>query len=171
LGATRERDKIETADLIKFIKNGDTVHLNNDWRIVQRRVSNEQRIEVMGPDYLHSDLLTKKGVFTERIGYQTRYFIPAENDTAKILDEVIKIAPVSRVEQSNGRLAAKSTDWSAKSEPANLSAASSVKVKSSHEATSPKERPSLMAALKAGEERSRAEFGGGSTAKSKEVAI
>jgi len=107
LGATREKDEIETEDLIRHIKSGDTVYLDNDWRIVQKRVSNEQRIEVIGADYLHSDILAKKGVFTERIGYQTRYFIPAETDTAKILDEVIKISPVSRVEKNKERISAK----------------------------------------------------------------
>ena len=107
LGATREKDEIDTGDLIRRIKSGDTVYLDNDWRIMQKRVSNEQRIEIIGADYLHSDLLAKKGVFTERIGYQTRYFIPAETDTAKILEEVIKISPVSRIEDSKDRIAAK----------------------------------------------------------------
>jgi len=99
LGATRTKEAVATEDLIKHIKNGNTVHLDNDWRLVQRRVSNEQRIELIGADYMHSDMLTKKGVFTERIAYQTRYFIPAEKDTVKILDDILKIAPFSRVEQ------------------------------------------------------------------------
>ena len=107
LGATREKENIKTEDLIKSIKNGDTVHLDNGWRITQKRVSNEQRIELIGPDYLHSDLLAKKGVFTERIAYQTRYFIPAEKDTSRILDDVIKISPVSRVENNKEHIAAK----------------------------------------------------------------
>jgi hypothetical protein len=101
MDASRTKNKIETEDLLKHIKNGDTVYLDNDWRIVQKRVSNEQRIEIIGANYLHSDLLAKKGVFTERIGYQTRYFIPAEKDAAKILNEVIKISPYSRVEKFN----------------------------------------------------------------------
>jgi hypothetical protein len=146
LGAARERENIPTEDLIKAVKNGDTVHLDNEWRIVQRRVSNEQRIELIGADYLHSDLLTKKGVFTERIGYQTRYFIPAETDTAQILDEVLKIAPVSRVEQSNDRMAAKSYVAKAK--------------------------PSVLETLNANAEKSRLEFGDRSGADKKtEVSI
>ena len=149
LGATREKEKIETADLVKHIKNGDTIYLDNEWRIVQRRVSNEQRIEVIGADYLHSDLLTKKGLFTERIGYQTRYFIPAEKDTAKILDDVIKLSPVSYVskaEKINERIAAKSN--------------------------SAKGKPSLLDALERYAEKSRAEFGGGDTkTKSKDVSL
>jgi len=154
LGATREKEKIETADLLKHIKNGDTVHLDNDWRIVQRRVSNEQRIEVIGADYLYSDLLAKKGVFTERISYQTRYFIPAEKDTIKILDEVLKIAPVSRVQKSNERVSAIPNDrMAAKSDVA-------------------KGKPSLLEALDRYAEKSRAEFGGGDVAtKKKENAL
>ena len=108
LDAERKKGSISAEDLVKGIKNGDTVHLDNGWRITQRRVSNEQRIEIMGADYLYSDLLTKKGVFTERIAHQTRYFIPSEKDTAKILDDVIKISPVSRVVSGNERVAAKS---------------------------------------------------------------
>jgi hypothetical protein len=137
LGTAREKEKIETVDLVKHIKNGDAVYLDNDWRIVQRRVSNEQRIELIGADFLHSDLLTKKGVFTERIAYQTRYFIPAEKDTIKILDEIIKISPVSRVEKINERMAAKSIVA--------------------------KGKPSLLETLDKYAEKSRAMFGGGKT--------
>ncbi|MCL2047146.1 MAG: bifunctional class I SAM-dependent methyltransferase/DEAD/DEAH box helicase [Defluviitaleaceae bacterium] len=109
LGTEREKDNIKTEDLIKFIKNGCTVYLDNNWRIVQRRVSNEPRIELIGASYSHSKLLAKKGVFTERINFQTRYFIPAEKDTTKILDEVIKISPIRRVENNTQRTAAKAT--------------------------------------------------------------
>jgi hypothetical protein len=144
LGATREKENIETVDLLKNIKNGDTVYLENDWRIVQRRVSNEQRIEVIGADFLHNDLLTKKGLFTERIGYQTRYFIPAEKDTIKILDEVLKIAPVSWVTKSNER-----------SIPSNQSMAMAAK------SNSAKSKPSLLDDLERYAQKSRAEFGGG----------
>jgi len=134
LGATREKEKIETADLIKRIKSGDTVYLDNNWRIVQKRVSNEQRIEVIGAGYLHSKLLIKKGAFTERIGYQTRYFIPAEKDTTKILDEVLKISPVSRITKSNEHI--KTKPYAAKG------------------------KPSILEALERHTQKSRAEFGG-----------
>ncbi|MCL2499780.1 MAG: strawberry notch family protein [Defluviitaleaceae bacterium] len=149
LGATREKEQIETVDLLKSIKNGDTVYLDNDWRIVQRRVSNEQRLEVIGADYLHSDLLTKKGLFTERIGFQTRYFIPAEKDTIRILDEVLKIAPVSWVAKNNER----SSSMAAK-------------------ANSAKEKPSMLDAIERYAEKSRAEFGGGDVStKKKETTL
>jgi hypothetical protein len=151
LGAAREKEKIETVDLIKHIKNGDTVHLDNGWRLTQRRVSNEPRIEIIGADFLHSDLLTNKGVFTERIGFQTRYFIPAEKDTVIILDEVIKISPVSRVsgaEKDSERIAAKSVVA--------------------------KGKPSVLDMLERNEAKSKAMFGGGSvdkTVKKNEVIV
>jgi hypothetical protein len=163
LGATRQKDNISAEDLIKGIKNGDTVYLDNGWRITQKKVSNERRIEVIGADYLHSDLLTKKGVFTERIGYQTRYFIPSEKDTAKIMGEVIKISPVSRVENSKERTASKSNpsvkshayddDMSvaAKREPSRLPDPS--------EAAASKEKTYLLETLERNAEKSRAMFG------------
>ena|GEM_PF-799819 len=148
LGATREKEQIGTTDLIKHIKNGDTVHLDNGWKIAQRRVSNEQRIEIMGADYLHSDMLNKKGVFTERIGFNTRYFIPAEKDTAKILDEVLKISPVSRVERNKER-----TTTAVKPNLPERTAAKSDVAKG---------KPSMLEAIERYAEKSRATFGGGS---------
>ena len=100
LGSSRTKEKIATKDLITGIKNGDTVHLENDWKIIQRKVSGENRIELVGPSYEHYDLLTQKGVFTERIQYNTRYFVPADTNTVKIVDEILKISPVMRVENA-----------------------------------------------------------------------
>lgn len=100
LGSSRKKEKVATKDLINGIKNGDTVTLDNGWKIVQRKVSGENRIEVVGPAYEHHDLLKNKGVFTERIQYFTRYFIPADTNTEKTLDEILKISPVSIVESA-----------------------------------------------------------------------
>jgi hypothetical protein len=123
LGATRDKENIRTEDLLQAVKNGNTVYLDNGWRITQRKVSYEQRIEIIGPDYLHSDLLNKKGVFTERIAYQTRYFIPAEKDTVRIMDDVLKISPFSRIENSNERAGANSyPSVAAKKQPERVSA-------------------------------------------------
>jgi len=143
LGATREKEKIPTEDLLKHIKNGDTVYLDNGWRIMQKMVSNEQRIEVIGADYLHSDLLAKKGVFTERIAYQTRYFIPAEKDTTRILDEVIKISPVSRVESNKERSAVKSDPSVAEQTQPELAAKTAKR-----EVVAKNARPSILEQLK-----------------------
>ena len=65
-------------------------------------------------------MLAKKGVFTERIGYQTRYFIPAEKDTVKIMDGVLKISPVSRVESNQERAAVKAANTPERGKPSIL---------------------------------------------------
>ena len=98
LGSSRTKEKISTKDLIAGIKSGNTVYLDNGWSIVQRKVANENRIEIIGPSYEHYDLLIGKGVFTERIQYNTRYFVPANTNTEKIIDDILKISPVMRVE-------------------------------------------------------------------------
>lgn len=101
LGSSRTKEKIATKDLIDGIKNGNTVLLDNGWKIVQRKVSGENRIEIAGASYEYHDLLKNKGVFAERIQYFTRYFIPADVNTEQVLDEVLKISPVSIVETPN----------------------------------------------------------------------
>ncbi len=101
MGATRTKEEIKTSDLIQRVKQGDKVHLDNGWIIKQSRVSGEQRIEIVGPSYEHTDILKNKGVFTERISYATRYFIPANTGTEKVVDGVLNISPVERVESSN----------------------------------------------------------------------
>jgi hypothetical protein len=164
LGATREKEPIRTEDLLRAVKNGGTAYLDNGWRITQRRVSNEPRIEVVGPDYRHSAMLAGKGVFTERISYQTRYFVPAERDTVRILDDVLKIAPVSRVESGREQMAAKSnSDIMNHDRDGDLYAARgrepSARLNSSDAAVSAKEKPSILAALKEGAEKSRRMFG------------
>lgn len=98
LGSSRKKEKIATNDLITSIKNGDKVYLENDWMLTSRKVSGENRIELLGPSYEHNDMLMEKGVFTERIQYRTRYFVPADTNTEKIIDDILKISPVMRVE-------------------------------------------------------------------------
>lgn len=103
LGSSRTKETVPTKDIISGIKRGDTVYLDNGWRIVQRKVANENRIEIIGPEYFNYDRLKNKGVFSERISYNTRYFIPAGDNAVAVMDEVLKISPVLRVE--NTRLA------------------------------------------------------------------
>jgi hypothetical protein len=177
LGATREKEAILTDDLLRAVKNGGTAYLDNGWRITQKRVSNEPRIEVVGPDYRHSAMLAGKGVFTERISYQTRYFIPAQKDTVRILDGVLKIAPVSRVENGREPMAAKSnSDMMNYAREGDLYATGrrepSGRFNSSEAVVSAKEKPSILAALKDGAEKSRRMFGDKPTpAKKPELSI
>ena len=100
LGSSRKKEKIATKDLVVGIKNGDTVYLDNGWKIVQRKVAGENRIEIVGPSYEHNDLLKEKGVFIERIQYNTRYFIPANTNTEQTIDEILKLSPVMHRENA-----------------------------------------------------------------------
>ena len=98
LGSARTKEAIATPDLINGIKKGDTVYLDNGWKITQRLVSSEHRIEIVGPDYRYTDSLKNKGVFVERIGTTTRYFILSGENAEKITDAILKISPVKNVE-------------------------------------------------------------------------
>ena len=101
LGSSRKKEKIATKDLVAGIKNGDKVYLENDWMLTKRKVAGEDRIELMGPSYEHHDMLMEKGVFAERIQYRTRYFVPADTNTEKIIDDILKLSPVMRVENDS----------------------------------------------------------------------
>lgn len=98
MGVGRKKEKINSADLIQHINDGDIAHLENGWRIKQSRVANEQRIEIVGPAYENMNILKDKGVFSERINFATRFFIPTNSDTSKILDAVLNISAIERIE-------------------------------------------------------------------------
>ena len=94
LGVSLAKPNLSPRDLIQSVKSGKTVHLGNSWRITQRKVSDEQRLKITGPDYFSRDVLLKIGIFTEKIGRQLRFFIPAEKNTIEIMTELLKISPV-----------------------------------------------------------------------------
>ena len=74
-------------------------------------------------------------MFTERIAYQTRYFIPVEKDIVRILNEIIKMSPVLRIEHKDER--------------------------SAGENSVPKGKPSILETLKQNAEKSRLAFDSG----------
>jgi hypothetical protein len=81
LGAQVSKEKVTPKELFdKVLHQGFKAELSNGWRIERRRVSGEQRIELVGPDYRFTDQLAGQGVFTERINWQTRYFVPTSDN-------------------------------------------------------------------------------------------
>ncbi|MGB9886892.1 MAG: strawberry notch-like NTP hydrolase domain-containing protein [Moorellales bacterium] len=96
LGAERTRPQYTPAEIVdKILNENYEVYLANDWKIVRRRVSGEYRIEIIGADlWRHTDQLQKEGVFTERINFQTRYFIPTGEKAAEVLANVTKYRPI-----------------------------------------------------------------------------
>jgi predicted RNA methylase len=61
----------------KIRADGWTLTLSNGWKLARRKIEGEWRVEVHGPTYKHHAEFDRQGVFYERIGTKTRYFIPA----------------------------------------------------------------------------------------------
>lgn len=84
------------------------VTLANGWEIKRSRVSGEERIELMGPDYVHLNELQRAGAFTERIQWNTRFFIPTDASGPGVIEKIIKHRPiVSAVPRASSQGAAK----------------------------------------------------------------
>jgi hypothetical protein len=101
LGADVAVRQYTPAQVAEQILAGGRATLANDWSLRRSTVANEPRIELVGPDYSHDPELRNAGVFTERIGYQTRYFVPAGEGAAKTLESILQRRPV--VEMVRGR--------------------------------------------------------------------
>ncbi|HNW87260.1 MAG TPA: strawberry notch family protein [Candidatus Limiplasma sp.] len=99
------RTKIEykAGDLYeRILKKGETVRLYNDKvRLKRSRVNNEARIEITG-DNLWYYRRTYPEIIFERIAYQDRYFIPANEAGQRIMERIMKNNPVESVESDNG---------------------------------------------------------------------
>lgn len=98
LRANRTKGKVDVSSVMNSIKNGDVVYLENGWSLKQRKVANEQRIELTGPRFENYEFIKKLGVFSERISYQTRFFIPTKTNTENIIKELMQYSPYSRTE-------------------------------------------------------------------------
>lgn len=76
---------------------GSYIVLSNDWKIYRRRVNQELRYELAGKELSASwPELSKAGVFSERINYSPRYFIPSGRaaDVLENLTQYRKIVDV-----------------------------------------------------------------------------
>ena len=88
-----------------IVEDGATHNLANGWKLKRVRVSGNPRIEVIGPNYQDIKNFTDHiGGFTERIQYETRFFMPTEGAGAdeamgKLLDESPIVAPTAEDHQ------------------------------------------------------------------------
>jgi hypothetical protein len=99
LGAEGIKVTATPAEIAQRVLNGATARLANDWTIKRSLVAGEPRIEVVGPDYRHGEELARSGVFSERIPYATRYFIPTEPQAAAAaIEGITKSRPVTALE-------------------------------------------------------------------------
>ena len=98
LGATATGVELKPSEAFDKIYNERyQAELSNDWKIVNRRVAGESRIEIIGPDWEHTEELRKHGVFTERINYNLRYFIPVGDQGIKTFEAIIKNRPIIQI--------------------------------------------------------------------------
>lgn len=98
---THRTKEIYTAEQLyeKVMSGNDVVLRDSKQRIVRRRVSGENRIEIIGDNIWFYG--TFPGVFNERINSQYRYFVPTDIDKARpVLDRIVQNNPV--VEVSKG---------------------------------------------------------------------
>lgn len=95
LGVTAQNIQLTPREIFQQVKElGYHVTLANGWTITRRRVSGENRIELRGPDYKHTEELKKRGVFVERISYDTRYFIPTTEEGIETIKKITENRPV-----------------------------------------------------------------------------
>ncbi len=99
LGATRKSEQLSPQEYVdRIMATGNGIVLANGWRIERRQVSGEYRLELKfqhpGDFYAYRKELESAGVFTERINYDTRFFIPTGDRAAEALGKIIKSRPV-----------------------------------------------------------------------------
>lgn len=99
LGAEMEGEAVAPADLFERILGGGRAKLANGWTLKSSLVAGERRIELVGPaSFSEGEEVKKDGVFTERIAYTTRYFVPATaEEGARVLAAVTRFRPVVEV--------------------------------------------------------------------------
>jgi hypothetical protein len=89
------------------LKDGATVILANNWRLVPRRVSGQMRIELTGPrEQAEIRMIQSQGVMYERIGYEPRYFVPTDPEAGSaVLERVTANRPAVELVAGKGAAA------------------------------------------------------------------
>lgn len=103
LGVERGRPKLSTQGAIRgLLENQHRLELANGWKLKYSRVGGEARIELTGPGYEHRTELLEHGVFAERIGYTTRWFLPTGDQGKAVYERLTQQYPVVNVEYFSG---------------------------------------------------------------------
>ncbi len=89
-------------DIFSGVLQSDTLYvLANGWKLKRARVLGENRLELVGPDFISDKWVQKIGIRKERIGGQEpRYFIPTGHPA--VLDMLIRYSPVARTVDKKG---------------------------------------------------------------------
>ncbi|OZC01202.1 strawberry notch-like NTP hydrolase domain-containing protein [Rubricoccus marinus] len=97
LGATGDRVDITPDALAERLLAGAEADLANGWQLRVRRVANEPRIELVGPDLAAMRELEVDGVFAEVHAFRTRFFVPTGERAAAVLRAVTEHRPVVEI--------------------------------------------------------------------------
>ena len=102
LGAAGDRVDITPEALADQLLAGAEADLANGWQLRRRRVANEPRIEVVGPDLAAMRELEADGVFAEVHAFRTRFFVPTGERAAGVLQAVTEHRPVVEIRGGSG---------------------------------------------------------------------
>ncbi|GAB5550267.1 MAG: hypothetical protein SangKO_100270 [Sandaracinaceae bacterium] len=103
LGASGDRVDITPVELAERLMAGAEADLANGWQLRRRRVANEPRIELVGPDYSALRELEADGVFAEVHAFRTRFFVPTGERAADVLRAVTEHRPVVEIRNLGDR--------------------------------------------------------------------
>ena len=78
----------------RILDKGAAISLSNDWMIKRSRVAQEDRIEIIGPDYSDQPHLQADGVIMEQINWKMRYFIPTSEAGRGVMERILKDRPI-----------------------------------------------------------------------------
>ena len=102
LGASGNPVEITPEALAERLLAGAEADLANGWHLRRRRVANEPRIELVGPDYAAMRELEADGVFAEVHAFRTRFFVPTGERAAGVLRAVTEHRPVVEIRGGDG---------------------------------------------------------------------
>ena len=102
LGAAGDRVETTPEELAERLLAGAEADLANGWQLRRRRVANEPRIELVGPDYAAMRELEADGVFAEVHAFRTRFFVPTGERAAHVLRAVTEHRPVVEIRDAAG---------------------------------------------------------------------
>lgn len=98
LGTSKEQNFTSTEIKDKILADNNVVELSNGWKLAKRRVSGENRIEILGEDlWKYNDQFDKHGIIRERIDWTTRYFLPISEAFEKSYEWLTKDRQVTDV--------------------------------------------------------------------------
>jgi hypothetical protein len=104
LGAETKAKVVEPTALLSQLMAGAQAKLANGWRFKRSLVAGEHRIELTGPtSFSEGQQVKADGVFTERINYTVRYFVPTDPEAgARVLARLIEHRPVIELGKAGG---------------------------------------------------------------------